>query len=244
MGTYYTYAGSPGIYFSSKHSHVWVSPFPFGVLSFVLLRSLNSNFLTYSLPAIIVWLKIDLIDHLEEFDFPVRQAQAKEASEFDFLTVDLKEEIELQFPSNEDKEPTTGRRLLSSLQEKAGRLFPVGRVWANCVQLTQALSYFWQVWAVSTVHSQKKIRCHFGQATKEKEAINCSSGDTAYSTHIHQSNTVSLWNSLFIPLCCEEQGWPFLASWFILSSKNYFCRVQSPLVHDTSGSLLSVDTFR
>jgi hypothetical protein len=99
MGTYYTYAGSPGIYFSSKHSHVWVSPFPFGVLSFVLLRSLNSNFLTYSLPAIIVWLKIDLIDHLEEFDFPVRQAQAKEVSEFDFLTVDLKEEIELQFPS-------------------------------------------------------------------------------------------------------------------------------------------------
>jgi hypothetical protein len=59
MGTYYTYAGSPGIYFSSKHSHVWVSPFPFGVLSFVLLRSLNSNFLTFSLPAIIVWLKID-----------------------------------------------------------------------------------------------------------------------------------------------------------------------------------------
>ncbi len=84
----------------------------------------------------------NLIDHLEEFDFPVRQGQAKEASEFDFLTVDLKEEIELQFPSNEDKEPTTGRRLLSSLQEKAGRLFPVGRVWANCVQLTQALSYF------------------------------------------------------------------------------------------------------
>ncbi len=78
----------------------------------------------------------------EEFDFPVSQAQAKEVSEFDFLTVDLKEEIELQFPSNEDKEPTTGRRLLSSLQEKAGQLFPVGRVWANCVQLTQALSYF------------------------------------------------------------------------------------------------------
>ena len=44
----------------------------------------------------------NLIDHLEEFDFPVRQAQAKEVSEFDFLTVDLKEEIELQFPSNED----------------------------------------------------------------------------------------------------------------------------------------------
>ena len=84
----------------------------------------------------------NLIDHLEEFEFPVRQGQAKEASEFDFLTVDLKEEIELQFPSNEDKEPTTGRRLLSSLQEKAGRLFPVGRVWANYVQLTQALSYF------------------------------------------------------------------------------------------------------
>jgi hypothetical protein len=43
--------------------YVWVSPFPFGVLSFVLLRSLNSNFLTYSLPAIIVWLKIDQTIH-------------------------------------------------------------------------------------------------------------------------------------------------------------------------------------
>jgi hypothetical protein len=111
----------------------------------------------------------NLIDHLEEFDFPVHQAQAKEVSEFDFLTVDLKEEIELQFPSNEDKEPTTGRRPVSSFQEKAGQLFPVGQVWANDIQLTQALSYFCQAWAVSTVHSQKMIRCHFGQATKKKK---------------------------------------------------------------------------
>jgi hypothetical protein len=59
MGTYYTYVGSPGIYFSSEHSHVWVSPFSFAMLSFVLPRSLNLNFLTYSLPAIIVWLIID-----------------------------------------------------------------------------------------------------------------------------------------------------------------------------------------
>jgi hypothetical protein len=77
MGTsYYTYAGSLRIYFSSEHSHVWVSPFPFGVPSFVLLRSLNSNFLTYSLPAIIVWLKIDqtkrgVLDNLLILNHPV-----------------------------------------------------------------------------------------------------------------------------------------------------------------------------
>ena len=76
----------------------------------------------------------NLIDHLEEFDPPARQAQAKEVSEFDFLTVDLKEEIELHFPNDEDKESTTGRRLVPSFQEKAAQLFPVGRVWANYVR--------------------------------------------------------------------------------------------------------------
>ena len=128
----------------------------------------------------------NLIDHLEEFDFPVRQAQAKEVSEFDFLTVDLKEEIELQFPSNEDKEPTTGRRLVSSFQETAGR-----RLGQLCsVDSGSIIS----LPGVGCKYSPfpKEDRMSFWSSNKEEEAINCSSGETAYSTHIHQSNTVSL----------------------------------------------------
>ncbi len=185
----------------------------------------------------------NLIDHLEEFDFPVRQAQAKEVSEFDFLTVDLKEEIELQFPSNEDKEPTTGRRLVSSFQEKAGQLFPVGQVWANYVQLTQALSYFCQAWAVSTVHSQKKIRCHFGQATKKKKQSTApveKQRTPRTSTKAIQCPFEIHYSFLSVVKSKDDPSWrPDL----FYQAKITFAE-QSPLFHVTSDSSFGVDTFR
>jgi hypothetical protein len=52
-----------------------------------------------------------------------QQAKAKELSEFDFSTVNLKEETYLNFSSDDEKDSMTGRRNVHYYQEKACDFF-------------------------------------------------------------------------------------------------------------------------
>ena len=80
----------------------------------------------------------------------------------DWLTDDLRLEIQSLFPDSNEKDGT-GQRCPEAFQRKIGFLFPPGRVFASFTQLVQASKLFLDAWAIQKVHGQKKITCHYGK---------------------------------------------------------------------------------
>jgi hypothetical protein len=83
----------------------------------------------------------------------------------DWLTPDLRLEIQSLFPEAHEKDDS-GLRNHESYERKISILFPPGRVFASFTQLVQASKLFLDAWAIQKVHQSKKITCHYGNTGK------------------------------------------------------------------------------
>ena len=81
----------------------------------------------------------------------------------DWVTDDLRHEIQSFFPNSNEKDGS-GQRCLQSYKRKISVLFPPGHVFASFTQLVQASKLFLDAWAIQKVHAGKKISCHYGKS--------------------------------------------------------------------------------
>jgi hypothetical protein len=92
------------------------------------------------------------------------QMASAEMLKEDWLTDDLRLEIQSFFPDSKEKDGSAGQHCLESFKRTISVLFPPGRVFASFTQLVQASKLFLDAWAIQKVHASKKISCHYGQS--------------------------------------------------------------------------------
>lgn len=91
--------------------------------------------------------------------------QSKELLTKNWLTDDLITEIDALAPTDADIiNSTENEHSLHSFMEKCAILFPEGRHYASFKQLHQVAKKFMAMWAISCVHEQKKILCHYSDS--------------------------------------------------------------------------------
>ena len=80
----------------------------------------------------------------------------------DFLTEQLRGEITSHFPVADDI-GVDGVRSLESSEKHASELFPSGRIFANYVQLREAVLMFQKAWGASVSHGSSRMCCYYGK---------------------------------------------------------------------------------
>jgi len=84
----------------------------------------------------------------------------------DFLTEDLMVEISNHFPEAADI-GDEGVRSKDSFMTHASELFPSGRLFANYVQLREAVDMFQKAWGASVSHGSSRMCCYYGKPSKK-----------------------------------------------------------------------------
>jgi hypothetical protein len=89
-----------------------------------------------------------------------------------FLTEDLCVEITSHFPVSEDI-GVDGVRSKDSFEAHASELFPSGRLFANYVQLREAVDMFQKAWGASVSHGSSRMSCYYGKASRKPRTSVC-----------------------------------------------------------------------
>ena len=90
----------------------------------------------------------------------------------DFLTEDLRVEISSHFPGSDDI-GDEGVRSKDSFEKHARDLFPSGRLFANYVQLREAVIMFQKAWGASVSHGSSRMSCYYGKPSKKPRVSVC-----------------------------------------------------------------------
>jgi hypothetical protein len=90
----------------------------------------------------------------------------------DFLTEQLRGEITSHFPVADDI-GVDGVRSLESFEKHASELFPSGRIFANYVQLREAVLMFQKAWGASVSHGSSRMCCYYGKPSRKPRVSVC-----------------------------------------------------------------------
>ena len=100
----------------------------------------------------------------------------KELKKFDgYLTDALIEEISNFYPKKDDFtfDPLTNDIIMAKdkFSHNFGKVFPVGRIFLNYIQLREAISIFFKHWNLLSKSNGKNIRCSFSHTTATKNKL-------------------------------------------------------------------------
>ena len=97
---------------------------------------------------------------------PPSESQARELDKKNWITPELREEINSCFPSANDIDKTNDNvRSQESFSQMMEKLFPIGRTFCSHIQLFQVASMFAGYWAFEVTRSGCAIQCHFSKPT-------------------------------------------------------------------------------